>query len=378
MAEEKQVSKSLPSISALFKESWETLKGSALNLFLLYLISFGLFAGLFIVGALITIPLGAFSIFSAIQNNQLNPAFFTSLSALGIVILILIIVAVVINLAVSAAMIMAVANYKTKQSVGEMLKKGFSLALPLFLANIIVGFITAGGYFLFIIPGIVFSIALSFTSYEIVLQQKSPLAAMRRSMGIVFSNFWGILGRMLLYLILAILAMFIPQIISSTSQDSNVATGVSLISFIVQIGIGWYGIAYSYTLYKQASLVVPNKTGKLLLPTILAIIGWIIGVLMIIAITAAIATLLQNINPASLQKNLPNQAQIEALQKYQKDPNSLTEQDMRALLELLPKDSPERAQFEEAIRKQFEGDGMMQDDSMMDGTMMPTGIPNSY
>lgn len=366
MPEEQATSKSLPSISALFKESWETLKGSALNLFILYLISFGLFLGIFMIGLITAIPLGLFSIMSAFSSNEFNPAaLIASLGTLGIVILILIIVGYVINLAMNAAVIMAVADYKNKPSAGALFKKGFSFVLPLFLANILLTFIIGGGYFLLIIPGIVFAIALSFTLFEIVLQKKSVLDAMRRSMGIVFSNFWGILGRMLLFIILVIVIIFIPQIISTTSKDSSVAAGFGFLSFFIQIGIGWFGTAYFITLYKQASAASSNKTGKLLLPSILAVIGWIIGIVMVIAITAAIATFLQNVNPASIQKNIPNQAQIEALQKYQKDPSSLTEQDMRALLELLPEDSPERTQFEAVLEQQFEGNGMMDEDSMM-------------
>lgn len=376
---EQAVSKQLPSISVLFKESWETFKGSLLNLFLLYLISFGVFLGMFIVGLLITLPLGAFSIITALQNNELSPAFFTSLGAMGIVILILIIIGIIINMAVNAAMIMAVADYKNKPSAGALFKKGFSFVLPLLLASIVTGFIVMGGYLLLFIPGIVFALALGFTSFEIVLQKKNVLAAMRRSMGIVFSNFWGILGRMLLFMVLVLLVMFIPQIISSASSDSGVSAGFGIFSFFINIALGWFGISYFITLYKQASAVtLPEKSGKLLLPLILSVVGWILGIILIVTITTAVMTFMKNVSPENLLQSVPNQKQIDALQKYQNDPSTLTEQDMRSLLNLLPTDSPERAEFEKIIDQQFNGNGMMGEDSMMEGTIMPTRIPNSY
>lgn len=372
---EKESKKSLPSISSLFKESWVTFKGSVLNLFILYLISFGVFAVITIVGLLITIPLGAFSVFSAIQENTLTPAFFTSLGVMGIVILIFIIIFIIVSLALNAAMIMVVANYKSKPSSWAMFKKGFSYVLPLILASIITGFLIYGGFFLFVIPGIVFGIALSFTYYEIVLNKKPVLSAMRRSMGIVFANFWGILGRMLLFMVVVFAIVLIPQIIIGASGDEGIAAGFGFLSFIIQTLIGWYAVAYSLTLYKQAEAAAPDgKTSKLLLPTILAVVGWILGVILIGAIITAITVFLQNFNPA----NLPSQDQLEQLQNpaVQRALEDPTEENMRALLDLFPTDSPERAQLEAEIERQFSEEGMMQDEMMMEDYTAPSPTQN--
>ncbi|MBP7832994.1 MAG: hypothetical protein KA035_04475, partial [Candidatus Levybacteria bacterium] len=55
----------LPPLNVLFSDSWEMFKGSLLNLLILTVIAIVVYVGLFVVGLLLTLPLGAISIFSA-------------------------------------------------------------------------------------------------------------------------------------------------------------------------------------------------------------------------------------------------------------------------------------------------------------------------
>lgn len=378
--------KMLPSLSSLFKESWEMFKGSVLHLFVLNIISFVIFAVLFVVALIIALPLGAFSIINAIQSNAFNPAFFASLGGVGIVILLFIIAAAIVGFMIQAATIIIVAGYKKEQSYSAVLKQGLGMVLPLFLASIVVGFIVAGGYFLFLIPGILFFILLAFTTYEIVLEKKGVIAALKGSVGIVSANFWGILARMILWFVIVMLFSFIPQIFFSAKDNPSAIIAFSFVTFVLNILVSWFGIAYSITLYNQAKSASSGKTGRLMWLVIVAVVGWIAG----LVILGSIVTLVSNMVQSGAFNNVTDaKTKMETLQKLQ-DPalrdalENPTEENMYMLLDLLPTDSPERAQAQKEIEQYFKsqnGNGMMmdEDDSMMDnGTMMPTGTTNSY
>jgi hypothetical protein len=285
---------SLPPIKTLFSESWERLKGSVTHLIVIYIISLLLFFALFIIGLLITVPLGAFSLFSTIQNNGLTPAFFSSIGILGIVVLILLVAAVVIGTMIQAALIIIVANYRDKPSYKTVLKQGLGFVWPLILAGILSGFIVSGGYFLFVIPGIAFGLFFMFVNMEIVLNKQDVIPALRRSMGIVLSNFWGILGRVLIFFIIAIPISMVPQILASGTKNAGVAGLFEIISAVINVMVGWYGISYSITLYKQASKSYIGSGSKLMWPVITSIVGWIAGIIFIASITALVFSLINN------------------------------------------------------------------------------------
>ncbi len=298
-------STSFPSLNTLFADSWEMFKGSMLNLLIITIISIVIYVVIFIVGLLLALPLGAYSIFSAIQSQQLTPAFFSSLGGLGIIVGIAMIASVIVSFAIQAASILVVANYKHKPNAGQMVKKGFSFVVPLFLASVVTGFIISGGYFLFIIPGILFQVALYFVTYEIVLNNKGVLAACRRSMGIVFANFWSVFGRFLLLTAIILGISFVPSMIVGASESDALSTIWSFVSSILSVLISWWSISYAITLYRQAEKAAPaTKTGKLLWPTLTALVGWIIGVIMIASVLWFVfSVLIPQIQNAALQRD---------------------------------------------------------------------------
>lgn len=351
--------RNFPALNTLFTDSWDMFKGSILNLLILCIISIVIYVAIFIVGLLIALPLGAISIFSAIQSQQLTPAFFSSLGGLGIVIGVLMIVSVIISFAIQAASLLVVANYKDKPHAGQMLKKGFSFVLPLFLVSVVTGFIITGGYFLFIIPGILFQVALYFVMYEIVLNNKGVLAACRRSMGIVFANFWSVLGRVLLVIGIILGVSFIPSMIVGASGSDTLQGIWSLISAVVNVLVSWWSISYGVTLYKQAEKAAPaEKTGKLLWPTLTALVGWILGIIMTVSVLWFVfSVILPQIQAAAQNRQFQNDMMWEG--------STPGEQfNPEALLDLLPTDSPERAELLKELERN-EGTMMDQDSMMM-------------
>lgn len=303
---EENIQNKLPGLSELFKDSWNMFKGSILHVFIVNIIGFGIYFGLFIILLLITVPLGVFSFLQFFKTNTLNPATLTSFGAIGIVLLIFLIACVIVGIALNAATILIVANYKKSPPIGEVIKKGFGLVVPLFLVNLLLTFIITGGYFLFIIPGIFLAIILSFTVYEIVLAESSVLGAARRSMTIILSHFWGIFGRMLLWVIIVISVVNIPNAL--TFSSNNYSAGVGGLQFILQILVAWFGISYSVTLYMQAAKAAKPGNSKLLWPLIVGFVGWIVGIIvigMLIAflVSTVIPQIQQNFKPKKSIRN---------------------------------------------------------------------------
>lgn len=333
----------LPPIKTLFSESWEMLKGSFVHLLVLYVICFALFFALFIVGLLIGAPLGVFSVFSAIQNNGVTPSFFTSLGVLGIVILVLIVIAIVIATMIQAAMILMVANYKSKPSYGATLRQGLGFVLPLTLTAALTGFITTGALFLFIIPGLVLTLGFMFVNMEIVLNHQSGTSALKRSLGIVFSNFWGILGRSTIFFFIAIIIIIVPQALAGGTKNIAVTGLFGLLSMIVNIAVGWYGVAFSITLYKQASKNYSGTGVKLMWPMIIAIAGCIVGIIFISAVIGMITYFVSS----EMTKRGGSQMQYnKELQMMLENPS---QENVQKVIELLPTDSPERAELEKQM-----------------------------
>lgn len=351
---------SLPPVKTLFTDSWEMFKGSLLNVFILCIIAIVVFVVVFAVGIIIAIPLGLLSIFSGIMSNQLTPAFFASLGGLGIIAGILIIISVIMNIVFQAATILVVANYKEKPQIGASIKQGFSFVVPLFLATIVTGFIIAGGYFLFIIPGILFQVALYFVMYEIILSNKGVIAACKRSMGIVFANFWGILGRVLLLVAIVYAVSFIPSLIAGSSNNDALEGIVSFFTSIFSFLVSFYSISYAVTLYKQAEKAAPaNKTGSLMWPFVASLIGWILGVVLIVGMLYAVFSFII----PSIQNAAKNKETMKMMQEIQKG----EDMDPNMILQMLPTGSPERAQLQKEIdaMEEYNESGSNASNSMM-------------
>lgn len=342
MEKTSQHTTSFPPLKTLFSDSFEMFKGSLLNLVILWVITMVIFAALFIIMLLIALPLGFFSILSGIQSQSLTPAFFASLGGIGVIVGAGMIVGVIISIAIQAATILVVANYKQKPNVGHSLKQGFSYVIPLFVASIIMGFIVSGGYLLFIIPGIIFQTLFVFVMYEIVLNKKGVLSACRRSMGIVLAHFWEVFGRMLLMGIAVYAISFIPGFLVGLTGNDSLQSVTSIFTMIISFLVSFYTVSYVVTLYSQAEKAAPaNKTGKLMWPVITAVIGWVMGIILTVTILYAVFTILI----PQIQNAMKAKENAKMMQEIQKGESM----DPNMILQMLPTGSPERAQLQKEL-----------------------------
>lgn len=258
---------SLPPIASLFKDSWEEFKKSVLNLFLLFLLSVATYVVvalalvmvffLFGMGALLFSPGGMQSAFT----NPLGVIAFS----LGIILSVFAIV--IITIVFQIASIRLVYNPEKKQSLIQLIKTSYPFVWPVFVVSFISGVLSLGGYGLLIIPGIIFSLFFSFSTYEALFNNQRGINALRRSYALFSTNFWGILGRLALFTLITIIISF--------AMPKNSSMGI--LTTLINIVIGWFSLCYSLALYKQVAKGNEQLPGKNITSIVIAaVIGFII------------------------------------------------------------------------------------------------------
>jgi hypothetical protein len=173
-------------------------------------------------------------------------------------------------------MIIAVRKYEEEVTVGNCIRKSFRYIMPLFLVNLLIGFLNLGAFFVFIIPVFFFSFFFMFVGYEVILADKKWLEAVRGSVRIVGQHFGEILVRWILYiLIYIVLFVFIPNVIRKIEPQTYIF--LMIIYMFTNTLFSWFGIAFSVILYKQAKEATDeNKPVSLAWVWIISILGWII------------------------------------------------------------------------------------------------------
>lgn len=279
-------------IGKLLSKSWKTFTKSLPALIVWLFIGIGVNIVAFIVGFLVALPLGGFTLFQILTGKPNLTTLLPSIGGLVILGVILCLVFIFIGYILQIGSILIVGEGEKKY--GILFRKGLSLALPLFVTNLLSFLIVFGSFFVFIIPGIIFQIAFAFITYEVVLNNQKFATALRRSMKIVFSNFGALFIRFLVIIGLYVLVGFIPSMIIN-SANKNAGGFYGFIGFFVNLGLGWYVLCYNVNVYKEASHgFEKDKGSKLLVPIIIAIIGWIISILLITTIVGLITTTVSN------------------------------------------------------------------------------------
>ncbi len=282
---------SFPPIKTLFTDSWIVFKKSLLNVFLIGLINTGLFIALLIILGLTFATTGIFNLLGSSQFD--SAAVLTKLfnPVSSIIFLLVLVGYMIFQIAIQAAIILAVGQADKNEGVGVLIKRGFSLIIPLFLTSFIVGFLSWGGLMLFVIPAIIFGILFSFVSYEVILNGKKYLEAIKTSVQIVSQHFGDVFVRMLMFFLGTILVtMLIPGFIRLFEpKDAQVMS--SLVSSILNAVLGWYGLSYSVTLYRQARVLTDfEKKSSLVWIFAVAIIGWVVGVFILLGTASVLKT----------------------------------------------------------------------------------------
>lgn len=100
-------------------------------------------------------------------------------------------------------------------SVKEEMKQARDVAGQYFWVSLLSGLIALGGFILFIIPGVIFSLWYTFAPFVAILEKKRGMEALRESKKMVQGRWWTVFGYFLVLGILFFLVSFAVQIIAS-------------------------------------------------------------------------------------------------------------------------------------------------------------------
>jgi len=305
------------------QDSWDRFTNGLLPAFLVSLVA--IVVGVVVFGAIGLMSgglvLGNETVLSAFQNLEtMGPAalmtipgsFWASISGL---VLVYVVIATVMSLVGQAAILLAFANAEEKPAVGTLIKKGFSVIVPMFLVGLLVSFLALGGTWLFFLPGIIISLMLSFSLYAVVIDGKGPVQAMKYSVQLISGDFGFFFVRLLvitgLYLLLF---MVLPAILGEISE--TLAGVYSLLSMFVAFGWSWFTMSYMLELYnKIKDNSTNNKPGSLTWMVIVAILGWLlfaVGFKLLVGFAQSeVAKELANDLPSYIEEELTAEEQAE-------------------------------------------------------------------
>ena len=268
--------KSLPPIKSLFMESWEVLKKVFGPLLVFNILTF-----LISLVAIVIMGIGFLLAAGGIGLSLSNVDAFNPLAwGLGFASLVVVLFIALIIISSIAQIGSVIILYDANPRIGvfEVIKRSAGLIIPLFLLGIAHTFLIFGGFFVFIIPAIIFSIFFALSSILIITEGNSPLQSLRRSAFMVKVNFTGLFLRILALYGVMIGYFILYTILTSIFEDiGGIVILLSIVNFVVQIALSFYISAYTVTLFKQIQKVTPKGEISLKIFTIIAIVGWVIA-----------------------------------------------------------------------------------------------------
>ncbi len=137
-------------------------------------------------------------------------SFFTGMTIFVIVAIVL----SVLTLAVSIALLRAVADDysgKPMTSVMDTIKQALPLIIPAILISILTSLAVFGGMILLVIPGIIFAVWFTFAVHALVLDDRHSVDALKYSKSLVVGRWFGVLWRLFAPLLVISIVLAIVQ-----------------------------------------------------------------------------------------------------------------------------------------------------------------------
>jgi len=186
----------------------------------------------------------------------------------------------IISLWSNVSLIFAIKNREEKIGIIESFRRGWSKIISIVWISFLIGIIIGGGYMLFIIPGIIFSIWFVFSGYVLVSENLKGMNALFRSKQLVTGYWWKVLWR---FLAMGII-LFIPIIFLYTIL--TVATSAFLADLVVRtifaLFVFPFILVFGFLLYedlkKQKAQIPfePPKKGTKIKFILIAIAGFLL------------------------------------------------------------------------------------------------------
>lgn len=233
----------------LLKQTWRIFKNNWKKyIFLILWLYAPLIAfGLLILTAVIMLVIGFPNILSLFREQStfnilsLGVGLYSAIAVLILVSLLFFLAYLIFSFVVNFALILHTHQIDQNLSIKELLKTAYKKVWGGIWVNTLIGFIILAGYFLFIVPGIIWSIKYSLALYVYLIENKKGMAALKRSAELVKGYWWAILKRYLIwfYAVMGgmLAMMFIP--------------GLNFLANFLTIILTPLGVIYSYNIYRN-------------------------------------------------------------------------------------------------------------------------------
>jgi hypothetical protein len=174
----------------------------------------------------------------------------------------LVVVGIIAFIPASVALVLVIA--KKTVGVKESYKRAMPLFWPVLWLGLLVFVVTMGGFFMFIVPGIMLGVWLLFSNFALVLEGKRGMRAMSRSREYVRGYWWPIFGR---YLLLSIIIVGVSVVLHVIIADIGGRTIGDIENYLFSFMLAPLQMAFLYELYKNILRVKPAVAEDTSVPT---------------------------------------------------------------------------------------------------------------
>ncbi|MBT3816887.1 MAG: hypothetical protein HOE80_01675 [Candidatus Magasanikbacteria bacterium] len=132
--------------------------------------------------------------------------------------IIIIIPSFLVSIFITTALTKRIADLRkgTPTSLSSELKTSFHLFLPVLLTSLLGGLLILLGFFVFIIPGIIFTVWFAFILYAVILDNKTTIEALKHSKSLVSGRWWQVFSKIIAILSLVIVVAYVLEWVIKT------------------------------------------------------------------------------------------------------------------------------------------------------------------
>lgn len=241
----------MKSAGEIFRSAWATYKAGFTKF-----VGLQLFAFLGMLPLILTIFISSFIVTTNVNGSVIK----VILGALGIVFLI---VGAYINLTCQVSTCLFLKNFVIEKTIIDLFKDGSSYVGRFFWVSILTGLIVMLGIIALIIPGIIFAIYYSFSTWSLVYEEKRGMDALRRSKELVKNYWWAVCYRCIyiaFFYFLISLVLSIPYLFFQEKSTQGQIWNFC-IQFVKYV-IAPIGIIYSFYIFKDLLRIKGSATSN--------------------------------------------------------------------------------------------------------------------
>lgn len=168
----------------------------------------------------------------------------------GVIIsLVLQVISTIITIWAALALIYAIKDSEEKIDILESYERGWSTILSNLWVAVLVGFFTFGGFLLFFVPGIIFSIWFSFAGIIVIAEKMKGMNALLKSKEYIRGQWFPVFWRIVFIGVMSMIIVLPPSIFFDAANMNYIS---EFIKFLTVLIITPFVTAYHFSLYKTA------------------------------------------------------------------------------------------------------------------------------